>query len=255
VLAEKLLRTGTLFSVLPPATIANLAAASQVKTLAAGELLFRAGAKHDSVVYLTHGRMALYRRNAARDITLLLGIVEAPSLFGDAECAAGVQWMCSVRAEEDSWCLLIPNQDFLATIDSHAELAARMYRDASVRHLLANHTAQTIALHDVETRLLRLLLDYAHRFGRRDGKSAIIEKPISRVALAAALGVTRKTITRTIQPLEERGTIGYDEEGQIAIHDLDALRAILPHDLFGLSSSLGEIVLPVTDRWLDEAEP
>jgi CRP-like cAMP-binding protein len=251
-LAEKLIRTGTLFSILAAAELDALAGRSVVRPVAAGEVLFRAGAIHDSVVYLTHGRMALYRKNPARDIALLLGIIDAPSLFGDAECAAGVKWMCSVRAEEDSWCLLIPNHDFLAAIDGNAQLAARMYRDASVRHLLANHTAQTIALHDVETRLLRLLLDYAHRFGRREARSAIIEKPLSRVALASALGVTRKTITRTIQPLEERGTITYTDEGTIVINDLDALREMLPHDLFGLSSQLGESVLPVTERPLEE---
>ena len=253
-LAEKLLRTGTLFSSLSPADVSNLAGKSEVRTIAAGEILFRAGANHESVVYLTHGRMALYRKNPARDITLLLGIVDAPSLFGDAECAAGVNWMCSVRAEEDSWCLLIPNAEFLAAIDSHPELASRMYRDASVRHLLANHTAQTIALHDVETRLLRLLLDYARRFGRREGKSAIIGRPISRVAIAAALGVTRKTITRTIQPLEERGIIGYTDGDLVVINDLDALSEQLPPDLFGLSSQIGESVLPLT-RWIEEEEP
>jgi CRP-like cAMP-binding protein len=250
-LAEKLLRTGKLFESLSPAALASLAAKCEVRTIAAGEVLFRAGAIHAHVVYLTHGRMALYRKN--RDITLLLGITEAPSLFGDAECAAGVNWMCSVRAEDDCWCALIPNSDFLAAVDAHPELAARMYRDASVRHLLANHTAQTIALYDVETRLLRLLLDYAHRFGRREGKSAIIAKPMSKVAIAAALGVTRKTITRTMQPLEERGVIGYTGEDLVVINDLEALSAELPQDLFGLSSQIGESVLPVT-RWLEEED-
>jgi len=249
----QILRTAQLFSCLSDAEKKKLARASEVKIFDEGRRLVRAGLSHDAVIFLARGKVALYRRNKKRDVTLLLGILEAPSLFGDAECAAGTHWMCTARAEEDSVCLWIPNREFLALIDGNGELAARMYRDASVRHLLANHTAQTLALYDVETRLQRLLLDFGYRFGRQSGGDVIIDRPISKTELAAALGVTRKTITRAFPPLMERGVLSTRDDGTLVLHGLDHLKQQLPADLFGLSSQTGEPVQPVMDRWDAEA--
>jgi CRP-like cAMP-binding protein len=251
--ALNLLRKSDLFSVLPAPELKKLAEKCEVRLVESGSLLVRAGATHAAVVYLAQGKVALYRRNPKRDVTLLLGVVEAPSLFGDAECAAETHWMCSVKAEEDSWCVLIPNAAFLACVDKNAVLASKLYRDASIRHLLANHTAQTLALYDVETRLLRLLLDYGYRFGRQVADTVVIDKPISQVEMAAALGVKRKTIGRTFLPLEKQGTITRNEDGSLVIHRLSKLEAALPRDLFGLSSRHGEKVSPVTQRWAADA--
>jgi CRP-like cAMP-binding protein len=246
--ARQLLNRGQLFSCLAPAELARLGAQCEVRLVAAGGMIVRAESPQNAVVYLAQGKVALYRRNTKRDVTLLLGLVEAPSLFGDAECAAGTPWMCSARAEEDSWCVMIPNEPFLQCVDRHQELCSRLYRDACVRHLLANHTAQTLALYDVETRLLRLLLDYAYRFGVREGDSAVIEKPTSQVEMAAALGVTRKTIARTLLPLEKRKVISR-KGASFVVHDLSKLERSLPRDLLGFSSRHGESIAAVTKRW------
>jgi CRP/FNR family transcriptional regulator len=245
--ALTLLRKGDLFSTLSSAALSRLASVSEVKLIEAGNRVVRAGASHVAVGYLAQGKVAFYRRNPKRDITLLLGVVEAPGLFGDAELAAGTPWMVSVAAEEDVWCVWIPNQPFLDTVRSDAELATRLYLDASVRHILVNHTAQTMALYDVETRLIRLLLDYAQRYGRSDGDTVIIERPITQVDMAAALGVTRQTISRTLGPLEKRGTVERGD-GTITLRGLAQLEADLPRDLLGFSHRPGGTVTTVTKR-------
>lgn len=250
--ALRLLRQDPILSQLDEPRTLRLAAASEIRVLDAGEVLVRAGSPADRVIHLAEGKLALFRTNPQNRITLLLGVVEAPAVVGDAEAAALAPWMCTVRAEEDATCLLMDRRAFFDAIRSHAEVAYRMYVDASIRHLLANHTAQTVALYDVETRLLRLLLDYAHRFGRVEPDRAFVGRKVSKPELAAALGVASKTILRAMKPLFAKGVLTEDPDGSLVIRGLDALTAELPPDLFGLSSRMGESARPLPSRWQDE---
>ncbi len=239
-----------LFGAVPARELSALASVSDVRFVDAGDLLVRFGAPADRIVFLADGKLAIYRRNKQRDVALLLGILEAPSVFGDAEFAAGTPWMASARAETDCCCVMMPGSAFMNIVERHASLAAHLYKDASIRHLLANHTAQTIALYDVETRLLRLLLDYGYRFGIRDGSNVRLSHPLSQVEIAAALGVTRKTVSRTLGPLEKRGVVSRDgKTGAWTIYDVDALHKVLPQQLFGMSSRLKEQPVSVVSRW------
>jgi CRP/FNR family transcriptional regulator len=232
-----------------------LAEASTLRHLQPGEILVRAGSPETAIVHLVEGKLAIYRSNQRRKTTLLLGVIAAPAIVGDAEAAAKTPWMCSVRAEEEATCLMIPNDAFFNAVKSNIEVAFRMYLDASVRHLLANHTAQSVALYDIETRLLRVLLDYARRYGRIEQDRAIVGRKMSQVELAAALGVATKTVARALKPLTAQGIVSEDEEGAMIVQGLSALRADLPPDLFGLSSRMGEAAAPLVSRWqssLDE---
>ncbi|MFC1610012.1 Crp/Fnr family transcriptional regulator [Myxococcota bacterium] len=241
-----------LFGVVPNEELKVLAEQSEVRFVDAGDLVVRFGAPADRIIFLADGKLAIYRRNKKRGVALLLGILDAPSLFGDAEFAAGAPWMASARAEVDACCIMIPGAAFMKMVDRHAELASHLYRDASIRHLLAHHTAQTVALYGVETRLLRLLLDYAFRYGERVGNDVRLTRSLSQVEIAAALGVTRKTVARTLRPMEEKGTISRESStGMWTIHGVDKLQETLPKHLFGVSSRLRESPASVISRWTD----
>jgi CRP-like cAMP-binding protein len=241
----ELLARGDLFSALPEAELTRLADASESRFIEPGSIIVRAEMPQRAIVYVASGKVSLYRKNG--DVTLLLGIVEAPSLFGDAEAAANVPWMISARAEEPAWCVMLPNAIFFELVSRSPELAYKLYLHTCVRHLLANHTAQSLALYDVETRLIRLLLDFARRFGRIEGDTAYIEKPLSQIDMAASLGVNRKTIARALKPLETRGIVSRSgEEAPWVVSGLEALERSLPKHLLGLSSRFGEPVVPLS---------
>lgn len=226
------------FSKLESRQLHALVAASRRVELERGDVVVRAGAPQTAVCYVTCGTLALYRQDADRKTGLLLGLVQGPALIGDAECAAKSPWIVSVRAEEQGECLLIENEAFLAAARANAHLAFHLYQDASVRHLLANYTAQMNSLHSVEERLIRLVLDYARCFGRRAGNQVIIERRATIAAFASALGVNRRTIERALGPLESAGIITrLPEAGGLRIDHVPRLREMLPRDLLGLGAT------------------
>ncbi len=239
-----------LFPEAPPPVVRQLASGCDLRWVDEGDILVRAGAPQSHVVFLAEGRMALYRRNKKRGVALLLGLLEAPSVFGDAECMVAGIWSVSARAVKDSACVMIPNQRFVHFVKDQKEVLWQLYKDACARHLIANYTAQTLALYDVETRLLRLLLDFAHRFGRIADDTAEVGRALSGSDLAAALGVTRRTVTRAVGQLQRRGVLSRDpDSNEFRIHDLGDLSRELPRQELGVSSRFGEAPLPVLLRY------
>ena len=235
-----MLRTSGLFVALSPADLDKLIAGAELREAVKGELLARAGTSQHSILCMVVGKVSIYRRNKERGVTLLLGIVGGPAILGDMECAAGVSWMISIRAEEATTAIFVPNDAFLHAVRNNAALAFQLYQDASVRHCLANHTAQSIALYDTETRLLRLLLDYAGAFGSVHDDIATIHAPLTKVGMAAALGVTRKTIMRTLEPLLREGVVSRDpQDNQWRLHHVHDITQRLPKPFLGVTSTFG----------------
>lgn len=244
----KLLRG--LFPEAQPPVVRELASACDLRWVDEGEILVRAGAPQSHVVFLATGKLVLYRRNKKRGVALLLGLLEAPSVFGDADCIVGGGWSVSARAAEDCACVMIPNERFVRFVKGEKEALWQLYKDSCARHLIANYTAQTLALYDVETRLLRLLLDFAHRFGRIADDTAEVGRALSGSDLAAALGVTRRTVTRAVGKLQQRGVLSRDpDSNQFRIHALGDLSRDLPRQELGVSSRFGETPLPVLLRY------
>ena len=236
--AYALLRRAPLFAEVDDAELRRVAMRCNVRILGAGDILVRAGSPQRDVFYLASGAVVLYRRNHREDVTMALGILSGPALFGDAEWAAGVPWMVSVRAEVDATVVCIENAAF-AKLAQEPAVAYRLYRDACVRHLLANHTAQVMAIYDVETRLLRLLLDHGERVGQRGDDAMILSEPIGPVALAAHLGVNRRTITRALKSIEAQGWLVREGE-RWTLKRLREMEGILPPHLLGFSTTSGE---------------
>lgn len=227
----------------------RLARASRVRRLESGEMLIRGGLAQTEIIYVVDGATALYRTNRERTVTLLLGVLSSPSIFGDAEYSVGAPWLVSARAETEVTALMIRNDAFFRCVEQNGALAYKMYLDASVRHALANHTAQSVALYPVEIRLVRILLDYARSYGRSVGDDVFVGRKITQPELAAALGVTTKTVRRTINVLETKSIIARDEAGALIVRGISALKDALPENIFGLSVRLGTPPPPVLSRW------
>ncbi|MBI5511568.1 MAG: Crp/Fnr family transcriptional regulator [Deltaproteobacteria bacterium] len=85
-----LLRQSDLFESFSDQDLKRHAAACQERIAEAGQVVARVGLPLESVLYLAEGMLVVYRRNKASGVTLLLGLLEAPSIFGDAEWAANV---------------------------------------------------------------------------------------------------------------------------------------------------------------------
>lgn len=222
------------------AALRLLAGRSEVRLYDTGAVVTRAGSPQTHVIMIADGRVELHRKNRKAGTQFLVGLLEAPQVFGDAELYAGVRWSVSATAVEPTTAVLMPNEDYDRMVSTDGGIAAGLYRDSCARHMLVIQIMQFLALQRTEHQILRLLFDLAPA---PPSPGDPVVAPLSQVRLAQALGVNRKTIARNLKMMERGGLIE-TKRGEavllvprevVAIDDLTVMRC------FGASWRLGEM--------------
>jgi CRP-like cAMP-binding protein len=178
-----------------------LAAASEVRNFEAGGKVVRSGTPQREVLLIAEGKVELSRRNREADTQILVGLLESPAIFGDAELYAKSEWIVTGTASTPVTLVAMPNDAFDRLVGSDGAVAAALYRDACARHMLVIQIMQILALQKTEHQILRLL------WGLSEDRGGKRTAPLSQVQLAKALGLNRKTIARNLSGLEEEGLI------------------------------------------------
>jgi CRP/FNR family transcriptional regulator, cyclic AMP receptor protein len=109
------------------------------KTLKPGERLIAVGRPVDDLYFITHGALAIVRADGTRVAVLGEGDVIGETSFVDHRPAS-----VSVRAEEKSELLGVPNQLIVDRLDQDPVFAARFYRALGV--FLSEKLRETTAL-------------------------------------------------------------------------------------------------------------
>ncbi len=119
----------------------------------------------------------------------------------------------------------IPATAFATAMDASVTLRRTVLRYAAAQTAQAQIGVACAALHSVEARAARWMLDLQARLGER-------ALPLTQEALADLLGVRRTTITRVVATLEARGVVRH-RRGRIIVMDREGLAeaACACHDL------------------------
>lgn len=227
----ELLRTCGIFDGVSEAALSGLAERATCQEVESGGILARKGLPRRGVMVLLQGTASLHHRNYESGVAVQLDLVDAPALLGEAEWAAASPWISTIRAESDVTIVSVNDDDFLRCVVDYPHFLRRLYHRSCARQLDAQLQSAAAATCDTRSRIIRLLLEYVCYFGARDGNVATIDRPLTQVQIARALGLTRKTVQRTLQPLRERGVVEIDSQGHWVIRDLSRLESRIPEEL------------------------
>jgi CRP-like cAMP-binding protein len=227
---NQLLRIGPLFSTCEERVFRKIAQMSQAFRAEERALLARAGTPLREVYYIASGKVIAYNRDRARGRHVLLRFLEEHSLAGDAELLSTPRpsWQASLRVLRETHYVAIPVAILTWAIEQDHGLAARLYAASCRERTMQTFSAQVTSMHDTETRLLRLLVDWAERAGSIDGNRAVLPG-LQQTDMALGLGTTRKTIGRTLKRLQERGLVErHGAPSAWVLPHLDQLRELIP---------------------------
>ncbi|MCS6881261.1 MAG: Crp/Fnr family transcriptional regulator [Oscillochloridaceae bacterium] len=200
------------FAGLPETTLRALAAIMTVLERPAGTTLQLEGEPAEAMYLVVAGRVKLYRLSTGGR-EQVLGIVGAGGLFNAVPIFDGGPCPASAETLDDAVLAALPRQRLLELIDSHPALARALLSElaARLRHMV--DLVDTLALHTVQGRLARLLLEQA-RAAERGAPVA----PLTQAQMAARLGTVREMVSRTLKSFEALGLIRMERN---AIHVLD----------------------------------
>lgn len=211
--AVEALRAVAVFAAVPDDELARLAAATFPRRLARGQVLFVEGERSDHVYVLSSGRLKVLVASP-RGEELVLAVLGPGDALGELSALDGAERSATAVALDDValWC--VPSQlvrellrrSPVTALAVAAELAARVRR-------LTGAAADLVFL-DLPRRLAKLLVADEAAGGRSTS--------LTQTDVAAQLGVTRQSLNRALQRLQERGWIEVQRSG-ITVLDAPAL--------------------------------
>jgi len=218
------LRCCQLFTGLPAEDLAAIARFTHTLALAKDEYLFREGEPARGFYLVQAGAINVHRVNATGK-EQVIHVFRAGESFAEAALASPTGYPADARAVESSTVLLIPKAPILELIGRHPDLALRMLGSMSAHLRVLVGMLDDLTLKDVETRLLNWLVKH----GRTAG-GGVIKLPGTKRVLAAELGTSSETLSRTLARLRDRKLISIAAR-TVTVHDAGALAALLRRNL------------------------
>ncbi|GAB4109812.1 MAG: Crp/Fnr family transcriptional regulator [Roseiflexaceae bacterium] len=197
-------------------TLAALAQISMPISRPAGALIQSEGDPGEAMYVVVRGRVKIARvgANGREQIMYVVGPgahFNTVVVFDHGPCPANAEALSAVD-------LLVIGRDRMRhAVQQHADLAMALLEElgARMRHLVG--LVDDLALHSVQGRLARLLLQQAEAAEHGD-----VAPPLTQAAMAAQLGTVREMVSRTLRAFEGMGYIRIDR-GMIVVLDRAAL--------------------------------
>lgn len=187
-----------------------LAAAATARTFRAERTLCRPGTPVTDVIFLMKGTVKAWVHSGTGE-ALRVDLLTGPSLWGHAEVIHQRPWQSGLATLEPSEIVLVPADTFGRALQKDSQLAARLAADLGQRLLAAIEQQRSMAFDPLEVRVGRLLLEYGRLRGSTEGDRIRLDLPLTQESLASDLGVSRRSITRVLDRLREKGMIGKKE--------------------------------------------
>jgi CRP/FNR family transcriptional regulator, cyclic AMP receptor protein len=216
------LRTFPIFSALSAATIAALAVGMRERRWTAGQLIFSRGDPGEQLFAILDGRIRLALANA-RGREVVLRNLGKGDVLGEMALIDGEPRSADATAIEDTTCLVLTRPRFDAVAQVRPDLGMAMARHLSTHLRHTNFQMESIALYDLQTRLVRFLL---HTLSQTPGSGnhRRVTLGVSQADVSAILGASRPKISQAFQVLISQGAIARD--GQSYLCDMTALAAL-----------------------------
>ncbi|MBO8128567.1 MAG: Crp/Fnr family transcriptional regulator [Peptococcaceae bacterium] len=196
------------------------------RTYSAGDAIFNAGNKAESVYYIDDGWVRIYRLNPDGRKLTVGGIRNAGEFFGLAEALNGVQCSSFAQAITAVKVIVISRKDFLELLNNHPTLALKIARLLAARMRETEGLVHEITSQQSSGRLAGLLLKLASKYGVSDGEGTVIKLKLTHEEMASMVGVTRQTVTSVLSMFKNERSITMEDD-HIKIIDVDKLKAWL----------------------------
>jgi CRP/FNR family cyclic AMP-dependent transcriptional regulator len=148
---------------------------------------------------------------------VILGLLGVGEHFGELSLIDDQPRSAHVIAMEESTLLVLRRDDFRRRVEQSPSVAWSLLTELSRRLRRADGKIGSLVLLDVPGRIARMLLDAAD-----EGKSELIEKPLTHQTIAHLIGASRETVSRAMREFQDSGWITTDRR-RIRLADRAAL--------------------------------
>ncbi|NLL72464.1 MAG: Crp/Fnr family transcriptional regulator [Clostridiales bacterium] len=190
-----------------------------------GETILFEGDLMDSVTIISGGSAKAYK-NTSNGREQILYVFSEGDFFGEQNLFGDETATYSVEALEDVKTCNLSRKQFQQLIYSFPHIAVKIIDELGERMTRLENALQSIGVRNVDNRIGSILIEFARKYGIRDGSNTIIHLPLSREGIANYLGVARETVSRKFSQMENEGLILSISNKEILIPDMGKIEDI-----------------------------
>lgn len=218
----------SLFAQLAPCDVTRVAMAVIERPVAEGSVVFYEGQKGDHVYFVRQGKVKVSRYTpGGRE--QIINVFAAGSAFGLVAAVDQGYYPATATALEPSLVWALPVQALRRLVEEIPTLALALMQQVGSRVRMFQERLYEHDFLDKQSRLACLLTAMARTTGRRTERGVRVAYGLTHTDLAAMIGSTRETVSRTLHGFQRRGLLRVGTSG-IEVPDVDALEsAVRPH--------------------------
>jgi CRP-like cAMP-binding protein len=215
------LRAFPIFAGLSEDSLADLAQGMQQRRWGPGQLVFSRGDQGDHMFALLTGRIRLVL-TSARGREIVLRTLLPGDILGEMALIDGEPRSADATAAEETTCLVLTRARFESVALRRPDVGMALARHLSAHLRRTNFQMESIALYDLQTRLVRFLLHtLAHTPVAGTEKLRRLTLGVNQTDVSAILGASRPKVSQAFQALLATGAIRRD--GDALLCDVAAL--------------------------------
>lgn len=191
-----------IFQKLASPTLAGLAEAANLITFAAGAVFYKQNDAPSGLYCLQTGCVKLYRQS--RDRAQILAMVGQGEAFGAESLASHAPSPCTAQAIASGRAVYLAPTDLQHLMERHLDLSLLLLELVMSRLHQFTDLVQSLAFHDVSTRLAEILLK---QNSQPTADGICIPRLLTQQDLAAMVGTAREVVSRTLKRFESEGLL------------------------------------------------
>ena len=193
----------------------TVAAASRLRNVRRGQVLFTAGDPSDTVILVISGLVKVVVRSAD-GAELTLTVVQPGGTIGELSVADGGPRSADAEALDDCRLLFVPN-DLIAELSSRVpSVTQALMTSIAVTLRRLTEAASDLVFLDLPRRVAKVLLSQPR------GDDGMIELKMSQEELAHQVGGSRQSVNLALRGFERRGWIEVHDRA-VTLNQADAL--------------------------------
>ncbi len=221
---EDCLKDLAVFSRLDREEIKMICENSHVKSYSQGEIIFFEKDDSKNLFLLVRGRVKLTMLSPEGKEKVLT-ILQEGDLFGEISLFDHNPHPVTAEVQKSARLLTLPYDRLENMIIDKPRLALKIIESLSKKTRLLTSEVRDLVFHDATERMANLLLRFGENFGRKDDGRTIIDLVLTHQEIANLLGVSRVTVTKTINKLIDQELITIEDK-HIVIRDRQRLEEI-----------------------------
>jgi CRP-like cAMP-binding protein len=218
VLATEVIRRHRLFEGLPEDALAQLLSIARESSVPRREALFRQGDPCEGFYVVVEGMVRLFK-TSAEGREHVVEVIRPGQSFAEAAVFADIPYPVNADTLEASRLLFFPKAPYLAVLQARPELLLGLVASLSVRMHQLVAKVERLTLCDARQRVAGFFADLL----AASPPPHLLD--VSKGTMAAQLGLTPETLSRTLASLQAEGVIVMDGR-RFTVTDPGALSAL-----------------------------